>query len=75
MSKLEEILLNLDLSGLDFKSVQEWMDYLSEKNAENCVDRHRLMQFCDEQGHKATDPISGTEFSTLLEKFYLAHLA
>ncbi len=65
---VKEEILKLNLSGLDFKSIQEWID-VCEKKTENCVDRHRFMQFCNEKGYDVMCPISGTEFMTLLEEF------
>ena len=63
---VKEEILKLNLSGLDFNSIQEWIDVCEKKTD---VDRHRFMQFCERKGYDVMCPISGTEFMTLLEEF------
>lgn len=65
ISKLN--LSELGFSGLDFKSVQEWVDFWGKKVEK--IDQHRFIQFCDEKGYDVKHSISGTEFVTLLDEF------
>ena len=69
MSEKEILKLSkLGFPGLEVKSIQEWIESC-EKAGKELGSHQSLLRFFDEKGYHATDPISWTEFLTLMAEF------